>query len=238
MKLPVGTYSFYNAFENCPHKAFQIYVAKSVPYVETPEMKWGNDVHTAMDNRIKHGTPLPEEMKAAESAASLFNLMSQVVPVHVEYKLAMTKDGKPCDYRDWDRLWFRGKLDCVTINRETSAIREPNHAWLVDWKTGSVREEPFELETNALLLKVNYPTLETIQGEYFWMKSGQNGLRYTLNNHSQTFVKLQALRTEAEGYMLNSYGTNGLAWPKRKNPLCGWCGVMSCENNTSHKRKA
>lgn len=226
MKLPVGTYSFYNAFENCPHKAFHIYVAKSVPYVETPEMKWGNDVHSAMENRIKHGTPLPETMAAAEHVAEQFQRMSKTVTVQVEQKLAMTAGGLPCDF--WSpEVWFRGKLDCTTM-----ALSLSTSAWLVDWKTGNVREEPFELETNALLLKVNYPQLETIQGEYFWMKTGQNGLRYTLNNHSQTFAKLQALRAEAEGYFASG------VWPKRKNPLCGWCGVTSCENNTSHKRKA
>lgn len=225
MKLPVGTYSFYNAFANCPHKAFQVYVAKSVPYVETPEMKWGNDVHTAMENRIKHGTPLPEPMAAAEQVARQFHDMSKTVSVVVEKKLAMTAGGLPCEFWD-DRVWFRGKLDCTTM-----ALAHSTSAWLVDWKTGNVREEPFELETNALLLKVNYPALETIQGEYFWMKTGQNGLRYTLNNHGQTFARLQALRAEAEGYFASGQ------WPKRKNPLCGWCGVMSCEHNTSHKRK-
>lgn len=228
MKFPVGTYSFYNAFENCPHKAYHIYVAKTVPYVETPEMKWGNDVHSAMENRIKHGTPLPDTMTSAEPVASQFYNISQRVDVRVEQKLAMTAGGLPCDF--WSaEVWFRGKLDCTVMPH----IR---NAWLVDWKTGNVREEPFELETNALLLKVNHPTLETIHGEYFWMKTGQNGLRYTLNNHGQTFARLQALRSEAEEY--NSYDTHGLAWPKRKNPLCGWCGVLSCENNTSHKRKS
>lgn len=234
MKLPVGTYSFYNAFENCPHKAYHVYVAKSVPYVETPEMKWGNDVHSAMEARIKHGSPLPETMTSAEPVASQFHTMSKTVTVQVEQKLAVTAGGLPCDFWD-DKVWFRGKLDCTVM-----ALKLSTSAWLVDWKTGNVREEPFELETNALLLKVNHPTLETIHGEYFWMKTGQNGLRYTLNSHGQTFARLQALRSEAEGYFASgaSAADAGRAWPKRKNPLCGWCPVTSCEFNTSHKRKS
>ena len=225
MKLPIGNYSFYNQFENCPHKAFNVYVAKTIPYVESPEMAWGNKVHSAMENRIKSGTPLPDEMKAAEAAAGVFHGMSAQIPVCVEYKLAMGQDAKPCDYWD-DKAFFRGKLDCVTMNTIHT------YAWMIDWKTGNVREEPFELECGALLLKVNHPNLEQITGEYFWMKTGQNGLRYSLNQHGKTFDHLIKLRAEAEGYLRAG------EWPKRKNPLCGWCPVMTCEHNTVQKRLA
>src|SRR5882724_12704411 len=146
MDLPIGTYSFYNQLQNCPHQAFHRYVLRDIPYVETPEMRWGNQVHTAMENRIKYGSLLPDEMSAAEPAAAAFHDMSKKIPVHVEYQLAMTIKGAPCDYGDRKQAWFRGKLDCVTMN----TIR--THAWLVDWKTGNVREDSFELETNALLL--------------------------------------------------------------------------------------
>jgi hypothetical protein len=227
VKLPIGTYSFYNQFENCPRKAFEIYVARSIPYVESPEMAWGNKVHAAMENRIKHGSPLPDEMKAAEETGAQFHQFSKELPVRVEWQLAMLQNGRACDYKD-PAAFFRGKLDNVTLD-----LKElPTYAWMVDWKTGNVREEPFELETNALLLKANYPSLETIVGEYFWMKTGQNGLRYTFSNHAETFNRLWRLRGEAEGYLRTG------SWPERKNPLCGWCDVLKCVNNTKLKRLA
>ena|ERR1700676_4995372 len=223
MTLPIGTYSFYNQFENCPHKAWHLYVLKDIPYVETPEMKWGNDVHSAMEHAIKDGTPLPKTMVAAAIVADAFHQAYTLLPVHVEYKLAMSARGAPVDYWAKD-AWFRGKLDCAVFNISR------HDAWLTDWKTGNVREEPFELETNALLLKVNYPDLVSITGEYFWMKTGKNGLRYTLNQHDKTFGKLQALRTEAESY------ERAGEWPKRKNPLCGYCRVFTCEHNKNKER--
>lgn len=224
MTLPIGAYTFYNQFENCPHKAWHIYVLKDIPYVETPEMQWGNDVHSAMEHRIKDGTPLPDTMKNAEAVGDMFRQIYTTLPVFVEYKLAMTAKGMPIDYWSKD-AWFRAKLDCCIFDVQRV------HAWCIDWKTGNVREDPFELEIAALLLKVNRPNLITIVGEYFWMKTGQNGLRYTLNRPDTTFARLQTLRTEAESY------ERAGEWPKRKNPLCGWCPVTSCENNTSHKRK-
>lgn len=222
MKLPIASYSFFNAFQNCPHKAFHIYVARTIPYVETPEMAWGNQVHEAMEKRIKYGAPLPEKMQAAEAAAATFHEYSRAVPVHCEYQLAMTKDGKSCDWKAGG-AWFRTKIDCVVLP-------DP-YAWLVDWKTGNVREDPLELACNALVLKVNYPHLESIKGEYFWMKTGQNGLRYTLNDHGATYQQLVTLWAEAETYFRAG------EWPKRKNPLCGWCAVTTCEHWKPRKDK-
>ena len=231
MKLPIGSHTFYSTFENCPHQAFHRYVGKTITFVSTPEMDWGNQVHTAFEHRIRSGTTLPDNMRAGEELAAMFHDMSKVVAVRVELQLAMTSDGQACDYKDYDRAWFRGKLDCVT---RTSA-----HAWMIDWKTGNVREDPSELERGALLLKVNRPELEDIKGEYFWFKTGQAGLRYTLNQHDRTFERLVNLHKEAETYLQdNGNSAAGAGWPKRKTPLCGWCDVLACENNTKLARLA
>ena len=224
MKLPIGTYSLYNQLENCPHKAYHIYVLKDVPYVESPEMKWGNDVHSALEHRIADGTPLPETMTAAEPTAATLHRLKDRFDVHVEQKIGMSASGEPCDFWSAD-CWFRGKLDVSVINDDFKA------AWLLDWKTGKVREEPFELECQALLTKVNHPDLDLICGNYFWLQTGKEGHRYTLGDHDKVFGKLHDLRDELE-----TYAEKG-DWPKRKNPLCGWCPVMSCENNKSHRRK-
>lgn len=219
MKLPIASYSFFSNFENCPHKAYHIYVARTVPYVETPEMAWGNAVHAAFEKRIRDGVPLPESMAAGETIASEFADYAKTLPVKVEYQLAMTKDGKPCEWKGAD-AWFRGKLDCV--------VMPSNFAWMVDWKTGNVREDPFELQCGALLLQVNHE-IDHSRGEYFWLKEGKSGLRYEMPAPLQTYEKLLRLWDEVEGYFQSG------EWPKRKNPLCGYCGVTSCDNRFDAK---
>lgn len=217
MTLPVGTFTFYTNYENCPHKAWHIYVLKDIPYVETPEMKWGNAVHTAMEYRLSGRAELPQAMLAAEPICQTIDALPQQYPQRVEYRLGMTAKGEPCDYFG-DAVWFRGKADW--------SVRAMGASWILDWKTGNPREEPFELETNALLLKVNHPELDHIVGQYFWMKTGQIGLRYTLTRFGVTFARLQSIRAEME--VLDALNQ---PWPKKKNPLCGWCGVKSCEHN-------
>jgi len=221
MMLPIGTFTLYHAFENCPHKAYHLYVAKTVPWVDTPEKVWGNYVHKGMEMRLRNGVELAEDLRAAEPFAA--TLVGLGVEIETELYIGMTEKGEHCTPRD-DRVWFRGKIDVPII--------QPPGAWLIDWKTGKPREEPFELETHALLLKCMHPELENIVGNFYWFQTGKPGLRYSLNYHARTFAKLQALRTEMEGY------ANSGHWPKRKNPLCGWCDVMSCEHNTSAKRKS
>lgn len=225
MSLPVGTYSFYSNFENCPHKAFHIYVAKDIPRVETPEMKWGNDVHSAMEERLRDDVSLPENMQQAEPIARVLCELKKTNPIRVEAQLAIDSYGNPCDY--WKgNPWLRGKLDFVMV-----ATQETKSAWMLDWKTGKVREEPFELEVGALLLKAWMPELAQIRAQYFWMQTGKSGVAYNINDHRTTWTKVNALREEAVNYLAAG------VWPKRKNPLCGWCPVLSCEHNTSHKRK-
>lgn len=223
MKLPVGTYTFYNNFENCPYKAYRVYVVKDIPRVETPEMKWGNDVHSGLEHRIKDGAPLPEKMVMCEPVAAQLAALQHEYGGLVEGKLAIDAHGWPVGFWD-DHVWFRGKLDCAVFSAQLAA-------WIVDWKTGKPREEPFELETGALLLKAHNPKLEVIVGEYFWLQTGKQGMRYTLTNFAQTYGKLQTLRNEMEGYAASG------VWPKRKNPLCGWCDVLDCEYNKKGKRK-
>jgi hypothetical protein len=223
MKLPVGSYTFYNNFENCPHKAWHMYVLKDLPRVESKEMKWGNDVHKALEERIRDATPLPETMAAAEPLAAMVHALKDDCTLLAEEKLGIDAQGRAVDFFA-DNVWFRGKMD-VTVVKDDGA-------WILDWKTGKPREEPMELETNALLVKARWPHLEKIEANYFWLQTGKSGLRYTCDGHSRVFGKLQALENEMQGYAAKG------EWPKRKNPLCGWCPVTACENNTSHRRTA
>ena len=60
MKLPVASHTFLNDWDNCPHKAMRKYIKKDLPKgPQTDAMKWGNEVHSAFEVRIKHGTKWP-----------------------------------------------------------------------------------------------------------------------------------------------------------------------------------
>jgi hypothetical protein len=98
-------------------------------------------------------------------------------------------------------------------------------AFILDPKTGNSKyEDPFELATNALLLKVKYPELKKVVGSYGWLKENRMGQQYDLSDFKRTFVEIQRLmRLVAEKRASGE-------WFKKKSGLCGFCGVADCEN--------
>ncbi len=230
----VPSYTFYNDFDNCPYKAWRKHIKRDLPYEEKSEAQhYGTRGHAAMENRIGRDMALPKEFERADPVAAIFSLLPDTVTIRVEYKLAMTMDG-PCAYDSKD-AWFRGKLDLAVMKMGDGDgsggggwLDPRGGAWLIDWKFGKVREDRFELECQALLLKTNHPSLEPIVGNYYWFSESKFGQRYDLRP-DDTFVTLRNKWVQFKQFEKKK------DFPKRPNPLCGWCPVKDCEYNTVEK---
>lgn len=208
----VGTFTILSTYRNCPHQMYRRYIVRDQKYEETPEMRWGNDVHSAFEHRIGSRKPLPDAMRQWECFAAPFD--GQIAAV--EQKLAITTEGKATGYWDKD-TWFRGKNDVSLIQGTT--------AYLADFKTGkSNYEDPFELETNAMLLHAKNPHLTKIVGSYIWLKENRVGQLYDLSATSTTWEKVNKLMAE----IINKRQTG--AFEKNRSGLCSWCSVQDCEN--------
>jgi hypothetical protein len=219
MKLPVASFSFLNTWDICPHQAYRRYIAKDLPREpESPEMAWGNEVHSAMEKRLKKGSNfvLPEHMLIFEQFCAPLSKFS-FTP---ELKLGMTAQGKKCDFFAGN-VFLRGKLDVPIILAHT--------ALLLDWKTGKKREEPYELEIQGLLLEANRPGVEKIIGQYVWLKDLTLGETHDLSCTDRTWQRVTAAMSDVERAM--ERGT----FIKTPGPLCGWCSVMDCEHNRKKK---
>ena len=209
----IYTYTMLSAYHNCGHAMYRRYIKRDIPYVETPEMKRGNDVHTAFEHRVGSHKPLPEAMAPWERFASALDGRG----ANVELKLAVTKEGLTTGYWDAD-CWFRGKIDVT--------IRQSDRAYIRDWKTGGSKyEDPFELETNALLLKARYPELQNVKGDYVWLKEDRIGQSYDLSGFAATWKEINRLVA-----LIEADRESG-GFEKRRSGLCGWCDVRDCENN-------
>ena len=196
------------------------YIVKDQPYVESPEMKWGNEVHSAFEYRVGSSKPLPDSMRQWEHFAQPFDGQF----AKVEQKLGISAEGKCVGY--WDgSVWFRGKADLAIIRGET--------AYINDWNTGkSSYEDPFELETNAVLIHAKYPQLKKIVGSYIWLKENRVSQMYDLSDTRSTWNEICRLMHEILVKKLSG------VFEKKKSGLCGWCSVEDCENHfISDKRK-
>ena len=208
----IWSYSLLNTYRSvCPHQMFRRYIVKDLPFVKSPEMKWGNDVHSAFEHRIGSNIPLPNSMRQWEHFASPFAHKGAMV----ELKLGVTADGQPTGFFD-KNVKGRGKADLVLIRNTT--------AYMLDWKTGGSKyEDPFELEVCALLLKVKFPTLQTIKGQYAWLKENRVGTLYDLSNTELTWSEVNALLRKIEEDRAAG------EFSKRQSGLCGFCAVPDCE---------
>jgi PD-(D/E)XK nuclease superfamily protein len=215
----VYTFTNLQAYRNCAHAMFRRYLKKDIPYIETPEMKWGNDVHTAFERRVGSRQPLPENMQQWEAFAAPFD--GRIVSV--EQKLGITAKGQPTGFWDSD-CWFRGKVDVAVLSNDKAFIN--------DWKTGkSNYEDPFELETGALLLKAKYPELTAIKGNYTWLKENRVGQPYDLSRFRATWDEINRLVGKIEADRVSG------EFEKQRSGLCGYCDVADCENQYVAKKK-
>jgi len=218
-----GTFTQLAAFLSCEHAMYRRYIKKDLgPYVQSPEAKFGEDVHKAFERRIGSCEPLPDgvpdgkgnvvDLRQWECFAAPFDgLLPQV-----EQKLGMTRTRASTGFWDKD-VWFRGKNDVTVIQGDT--------AYLCDFKTGkSNYEDPFELETNALLLKAKKPGLKKIAGSYCWLKENRMGQLYDLSDFDGTWKRICALMGQIEAK------TKTGDFAKHKSGLCGYCSVEDCQH--------
>lgn len=61
MTTPAWSYSSITLFDQCPKKYYHLRVAKDIKEPESDAMLYGTDVHTAAENFMRDGTPMPKK---------------------------------------------------------------------------------------------------------------------------------------------------------------------------------
>jgi hypothetical protein len=198
----------------CPHQADKRFVSKTIPFVQTPEMKWGADVHDALELRLTGGKPLPERMQHWEPLAAAYDGLNAMA----EPKLAVDANWQPCEYFDkTGKIRGRGRADVLILRGDI--------AYLADWKTGGSKyESPFELAVQAALVKAKYPHTKTIKGQYIWLKEMRAGTIHDVSDTAATMREVDRLVRLIESDRAIGH------FEKKQSGLCGWCDVKDCEN--------
>ncbi len=110
-------------------------------------------------------------------------------------------------------------------------IIQDTTAYLADWETGKVREDPFELEVQAVLLRARFPQLTKIKGQFIWLKENTLGPMYDLSDTQAAWGTICHLVSLIETDRKND------SFDKEPGPLCGWCNIMDCEYNKSRGKE-
>lgn len=208
------SYSSLKDYANCPKQYQEVKVLKRFAKKATQQMLYGTEVHSALENYVKDGTPLLKNYERYKSQLDpLRDMEGEKLP---EYRMALDFGRNPCSFGSAD-YWVRGIVDLLVINGD--------QGFIVDYKTGSNRyPDPKQLQLMALMAFAHFPQLKHIKA----------GLLFVAHEH---FVTSEYERDKIDQYWQDFYWNlerlrlshENDSWPTNPTPLCGWCPVSSCE---------
>jgi hypothetical protein len=218
---PAWSYSAIGLFEQCPKKYYHIKVVKDTVEPQSEAILYGELVHTAAENFIKDGTPIPPQFKEFAEPLQLLNDMPG--EKHCEFRMGLTELGEPCGFFD-PKVWLRGIADLIIVDGEEAKI--------IDYKTGksSKYADTKQLDLMALCTFAHFPQVQTIKA----------GLLFLV---CEDFIKRKYVRgdvigimrewTERYQWLVKTYQEG--VWNAKPNFTCSqYCPVVSCVHNGKH----
>jgi CRISPR/Cas system-associated exonuclease Cas4 (RecB family) len=211
------SFSSLKQYINCPKQYQEVKVLKKYETILTQQMRYGTDVHSALENYAKDGTALPHNYKRF---ASMVDPLLEIDGTrYIEHRMALDENKQPCS---WGKgYWVRGIVDFMVIEGDT--------AFIVDYKTGSDKYPDLkQLRLMALMTFAHFPEVNRVKA----------GLMFILHNN---FIPEEYVRDNMETLWTNftpdlerlqlSYEND--TWQMNPTPLCGWCPVSTCEHHRS-----
>lgn len=211
------TYSHLSGFETCPRQFHEMKVLRNFPDPPTEATIWGQRVHSAFEDAINDGTPLPEGMTKWQGIAD--KLIALRGTKWAERKMALDRNFSPVDF-DSAEAWTRGIADLVVVRGRKAVV--------FDYKTG--RRKPSEqLDLYAAYVFAVHPEVDSVRTAFVWLKDRKidwcPGVGFYPREHLP--VLWQSLLPRV--IKLETAYTRD-SWPARSSGLCrGWCAVTTCE---------
>jgi len=209
------SFSALKTFETCPRKYHAEKVEKTVPYQETVHTRYGTEVHTACEEYIRDGKPLPEGMERFQDTLdALVRIEGEKL---CELEMALKRDRTPTTFKA-DDVWTRGIADLIILNE--------HKAFVVDYKTGSARfPDKDQLELMALMVFAHYPEVQSVKAALvFLVHNVVVKDEYTRDQEADLWDKWEKKAATLEAAFAADH------WAPKPNGLCRkWCGVTHCE---------
>jgi hypothetical protein len=211
------SYSSIKMYENCPKRYLHERINKEVKFEGNEVTRYGERVHSDLENRLLNGTPLPKEtMIHEEVCARIEELTKKPTKLYLEQGLCLNANLTPTGWYDND-AWLRSILDLLIV-KENSAI-------VIDWKTGKRRLDFTQLQLFALQVFKHYPHIKKVKASFVWLKEG--AIDSETYNHSDTNLLWADILARIER-INQSYITGN--FPAKPSGLCPWCPAKNiCE---------
>ena len=213
------SYSSLKTFQQCPKKYYHLKVAKDIKDDGSEATVYGKEVHSAAENYIKNGEPIPEKFAFIKGTLDALNKIPG--DKHCEIQLGVAKQGgryTACGFFD-KNVWWRGIADLLIVNND--------EAYLVDYKTSKNAKyaDTKQLDLLAAAVFLHYPNIRIIKSALIFVVSNE----FVRKEHDSAFklAYWEHFRFDLER-LEKAMEVN--VWNAVSSPLCGWCPVKSCVN--------
>jgi hypothetical protein len=235
------SYSKYKAYDACPKRHYEVDLQKN--YVEDSEqLKWGNEVHKAIQLATEGKEPLPASMAdyqcwVDEMRSGVFSgddlppwvrhLKDPECKVVVEQQYSITKDFQPTQWFAHN-TWFRGICDAARFDPTMTV------GLARDYKTGQIKHDSRQLMLMAQCMFVHVPSLKRIRTEFVWLKDDcVTAESYDRNTIAREWPPLLPLVKQMEEANVTKN------YPPKPCGLCArYCPVLSCQFHGKRYRAA
>lgn len=218
MKPVTWSHSSLKDFEGCAKRYHEVKVLQRFPFKDTKHTIYGKDMHKAIEDYGRSGTPMPEQFAFILPVVDA--LLAKPGRKLFEYEMALTKDLRPCDFKDENR-WVRGIADLLIINDDNLTAR------VVDWKTGNDRyPDRDQLTLMSLFVFAHFPHIRSVSSALvFLVKGSMVKHRMARDDAEEAWWEYRNRLAKLEA----AYEHN--VWNPSQSPLCGWCPVKDCTFN-------
>lgn len=217
----VWSFSSLKTFQQCPRKYYRTKVLKDIKEPDTQATLYGKSVHTAAEEFIRDGKPIPPEYEYVRPM--LENLKNIEGDKHCEVRLGLTKDLQPCDFSA-KNVWWHGIADLVIIN-------EPKKiAYSIDYKTSKSARyaDVKQLDLVAVGIFKHYPNIVRVKSALAFVVSKE----FVKAEHYAEMVPKYIEKPAQDVARIEAALDNGV-WNPIQGPLCKFCSVRDCEYNRS-----
>jgi CRISPR/Cas system-associated exonuclease Cas4 (RecB family) len=210
------TWSFSSLKEyiNCPRQYNEVKNLKNFEKGTSQQMLYGSEVHKALEDYTLAGTELAKNYQRFKPMID--SLLAIPGTKYPEYEMALNRDKQPCDFHDENR-WVRGIVDLLIVDGD--------HAFIVDYKTGSAKyPDAKQLKLMALMTFAYFPEVKHINAGLMFV---MHDVFITESYKREDIDKLWGAFLPSLERLRLSYENN--AWNENPTPLCGWCPVTTCK---------
>jgi|GEM_PF-992367 len=232
------SYSRLSVFEQCEARFDYQYVSKRVQDSMNEASAYGDRVHKtleALGNAGKQGPEAVERLKSERTSAEELQTITRWGPLVerilaqpgeklFEFQMAVNKALQPVGWFAKD-VWVRSIADVL--------VRDGDTAYVLDFKSGKVKDNPTQLQLFAAMVLWHYPEVQKVKTSFVWLAHNE----VTNSHYERRF--LGALWRALEPRFLRVQETIELGVFKTKpSGLCGWCPASQiCPDARPPRRK-